>query len=72
MPAMHYRLYYFADGGNCIERALDLDCEDDAAAIQRAEDQADGRAMDIWRGNSRIGRLPADVKRRKSMHDRHA
>lgn len=42
-----YRLY-FLDGANHIRGVVEFECEDDAAAVSRAEGHADGRRMELW------------------------
>jgi hypothetical protein len=44
---MHYRLY-FLDRLGRIRHAIDLDCVDDAHAVETVEKHADGRAMELW------------------------
>jgi len=37
-----------------------LECEDDGAALVEARKYVDGRAIEIWRDNKRVGLIPAD------------
>jgi len=37
-----------------------LECEDDDAALVEARKYVDGRAIEIWRDNTRVGLIPAD------------
>jgi hypothetical protein len=46
---MHYRLY-FLDANNHIQRALDLECEDDTHAIQQARAHVHPRGKELWQG----------------------
>jgi len=43
----YYRLYIL-DGSNHIRRAVELQCEDDEAAIALAAQHADGREVELW------------------------
>jgi hypothetical protein len=43
----YYRLY-FLDKSNRIRQAVDMQHEDDAAAVEAAKAQADGRRMELW------------------------
>jgi hypothetical protein len=45
---VEYRLYFLDDLGH-IRRAVDLECDGDAAAIQAVEKHRDGMAMELWR-----------------------
>lgn len=59
MPA--YRLYFVTSGGH-IWRAVELDTSDDEAAIQAAEAQRDGSAMELWERDRIVRRFePASL-----------
>ena len=45
---LDYRLYFLDDAGH-IQGVVELDCADDAEAVQVAQTYADGRAMELWR-----------------------
>lgn len=52
-----YRIYYLAAGGR-LQLGENLDCADDAQAIQRAlEISGDGRAGELWEGGRLVGRF---------------
>ncbi|MBS0297596.1 MAG: hypothetical protein JSR45_14905 [Proteobacteria bacterium] len=56
---MHdYRLY-FLDGKGHIGQAIGFACEDDEAALQRAEGYRDGRDMELWQQARLVRALPA-------------
>ena len=46
-PAPRYRLY-FLDREGRIRRAMDLDCDDDAEAVQAMEARDEGGGMELW------------------------
>jgi len=58
---MDFRLY-FMGGHNHIEKAVDLQCEDGAAAVQSAEKKADGRRMELRRLAGKIRSLPRVIQ----------
>jgi len=45
--ALDYRLYFLDARGRVRDR-VDFECEDDGHALRAAEQQADGRAMELW------------------------
>jgi hypothetical protein len=52
----HYRAYIL----NCEDRivkAIDLDCEDDAAASESAKQLVDGHDVELWRNARMVNRL---------------
>jgi hypothetical protein len=54
-----YRLY-FVDDRDHIRDAVDLDGVDDADAIVKAEEHADGRGMELWRRARVVMRFAAN------------
>lgn len=54
----HYRLYFLDPAGH-IADAADLDCDDDQHAAREVELRHDGRAMELWRRATLIGRFEA-------------
>jgi len=52
----HYRLYYLDAAGHIVD-ATDLECEDDEQAVREVERRRDGRAMELWRRATLIGRF---------------
>jgi hypothetical protein len=58
----HYRLYFLGEKGE-VEYGIDLDCDDDAAALATAQRCADGRMMELRRGQIFIRRLAASRRR---------
>ena len=63
---LDYRLY-FLDGAGHIQGVVEFDCADDEEAIALAQTYADGRAMELWRRDRWVRRLPEDE--RSSAHD---
>ena len=55
----HYRLY-FLDRNDHIRHALDIECQDDAEAIELVEGHRDGRTMELWQGARRVARIEGD------------
>jgi hypothetical protein len=53
-----YRLY-FLDAARHIRDVMELECEDDAQAIEAAEQLHDGRAMELWRRARIVKSFPA-------------
>jgi hypothetical protein len=52
----HYRAYLIARHGHHIQ-AVDLECDDDDAAKQRAELMADGTNVELWEHARRIAKF---------------
>jgi hypothetical protein len=46
---MHYRLYLL-DAANHIQRAVDLECEDDTHAILEGGAHSHARGKELWQG----------------------
>ena len=53
-----YRLY-FLDREGRIQAARELDCDGDDLAIARAEQEADGRPMELWQRARVVKRFEA-------------
>ena len=51
-----YRLYLMTRTGR-IERAFDLECEDDAQAIREAQTRAAGAMAELWSGKRLVKKL---------------
>lgn len=54
----HYRLYLLDDTGH-IRKGMDIDCVDDAAALEKASAYVDGCAVELWQQTRRVAHLPA-------------
>jgi hypothetical protein len=50
---MHYRAYVM-DDNNHIIKAVDLDCENDVAAKERARQLVDGHDIELWQLDRKI------------------
>jgi hypothetical protein len=57
---LDYRLY-FLDGDGHIRGVVELDCANDAEAIERAETYGDG-SMELWRRDRWIRRFSGDER----------
>jgi hypothetical protein len=55
-----YRLY-FLDATGHIQSVEELTCIGDDAAVQAARDRADGRAMELWQRDRRLGAFAGEV-----------
>lgn len=61
-----YRLYRFDRAGHITSPPQILQCSDDDAALVEAQKYLDGHALEIWREDMRIGRLPERDAKPKS------
>jgi hypothetical protein len=52
----YYRLY-FLDSADRIRQAIDMECDDDATAIEAAEPYRDGRTMELWNRDRLVQRF---------------
>src|SRR5664279_213088 len=52
----HYRAYLVGQDSYFI-KAVDLDCDDDAAAIKRAQKMVDGHDVELWQHARRIAKF---------------
>ena len=58
-----YHLYFLSPEGK-VTHAVELECPDDENAIEMAESQADGRAMELWSLKRRVKTFqPAPIPR---------
>ena len=56
-----YRLYFINPTPRHIRDIIDFDAEDDASAMRRTAELADGRALELWRGDRLVqARGPLD------------
>lgn len=62
MGMADYRLYFTDEHGH-IRRALEFVCDDDAEAIQRAEQHVDSLDMELWQRDRVVAKLPGQHKR---------
>jgi hypothetical protein len=53
MPAQEFRAYMIGPDGRITQR-IDLYCEDEDDARQRAQQLVDGHAVELWEGKRRI------------------
>ena len=58
---MEYRLF-FVDAAGHFQDVVEMECEDDDAAIHAAEGYADGRAMELWRLAMHVKTFPKAPK----------
>jgi hypothetical protein len=56
-PVKEYQAYVISQDGR-IQNRLDLQCEDDEVAIQRACTLANGHAIELWQNDRKIANLP--------------
>jgi hypothetical protein len=56
-----YRVYIIGSDGHFV-KAIQLDCVDDAAAIESAKQFIDGRDIELWQRDRRIARFDASHK----------
>jgi hypothetical protein len=61
MGMADYRLYFMDEQGH-IRRALEFVCDDDAEAIQRAEQHVDGLDLELWQRDRVVAKLPGQPK----------
>jgi len=54
-----YRVYTLGEDGHIVGRA-DIDCLHDEAAVERAQNLADGHAVELWEGTRRIALINKD------------
>lgn len=59
MRMADYRLYFLDLTGH-VRSALEFMCEDDREAVSRANEHADDRPMELWRGADRIWTFQRD------------
>ncbi len=54
-----YRLYFLGQDDR-IQRALELECEDDDRAVETGGAHLNGQAMELWRGATLVKRFDPD------------
>ena len=54
----HYRAYFIGIDGLFV-KSIDLDCVDDAAAIENAKQLVDGQDVELWQRDRRIQKFKA-------------
>ena len=59
---MDYRLYFLDQGGH-IGGVVEMACVDDEAAAELAQAHNDGRAMELWRRDYKVGVFAGDEAR---------
>ena len=57
----HYRLYVLEPGGR-IRHAVDLDCANDEAAVEKASATNPYARMELWRGTKLVKRIEPGTK----------
>ncbi|SHH66550.1 hypothetical protein SAMN05443248_5601 [Bradyrhizobium erythrophlei] len=55
----HYRAYIIGRDGHFVE-AINLDCADDAAAIESARQFADGHGVEVWQLDRLVAKLASE------------
>jgi hypothetical protein len=53
----HYRIYTMTKEGHIQSAPLSFDCDDDRAAIERAEAMKDGLDLEVWQERRRVAVL---------------
>jgi hypothetical protein len=54
----YYRAYIVGRDGH-FEKSIDLDCDNDAAAIESAKQLVDGHDVELWQQDRKIATLEA-------------
>ena len=57
MPLLEYRAYEIDDASDRILQRIDLMCDGDAAAKERAQQLVDRYPIVLWRGAELLGRF---------------
>jgi hypothetical protein len=57
----NYRAYQIGPDGH-IQQGVDLECADDAEAIEAADQLVGDCAVELWRGTRKVARLEAPKK----------
>ena len=52
----HYKIYLIGKDGRFF-KAIDIGCEDDAAAVAEAKTLVDGHDLELWQRDRRIARF---------------
>jgi hypothetical protein len=58
----YYRAYIIGRDGH-FERAIDLDCVDDKAAMESAKQLIEGHDVELWQRDRRIAKFDAKQQR---------
>jgi hypothetical protein len=53
----YYRIYTVSKDGHIQSAPVSLDCDDDRAAIERAEAMKDGLDLEVWQERRRVAVL---------------
>jgi hypothetical protein len=53
----HYRIYTMTKDGHIHSAPVSFDCDDDRAAIERAETMKDGLDLEVWQERRRVAVL---------------
>jgi hypothetical protein len=53
-----YRAYLIGPDGLIVSR-IDVLCEDEKTAIERARELADNCVVELWKGDRKVGEYPA-------------
>jgi hypothetical protein len=56
---VYYRAYIIGSDGLFLS-ALNLDCADDAAAVEAAKQFVDGHDVEVWQNDRKVARLEHD------------
>ena len=64
--------FYKMDSAGKVFGPIFIKCEDDNAAVARAQQFADGFALDVWNGSRRVALIPAEWWRGHSSGQRPA
>ena len=59
---MAYYRAYLVDRDDRIQKAVDLDCADDGAAIEAARQLVNGHDVELWQHHRKIIRLEHEPK----------
>jgi len=54
----YYRAYIIGQDGH-FKGAIDLDCADDAAAVESAKQLVNGHDVELWQRDRRVAKLPS-------------
>ena len=53
-----YRIFFLDSDGH-VRNAVEMDCENDEAAVAFAQEKFDGRCMELWQLGRMVSRLEA-------------
>jgi hypothetical protein len=60
-----YRAYIIGSDGR-IQKSMELDCADDAEAIEKAKQFVDGQDIELWQRERRVARFEHKLKTQSS------